>query len=110
MSRFGGATLTWLGHATLHLKTPAGTSVLIDPWIKGNPKSPSQIAEFDKVDLVLLTHGHSDHTGDALSVAQKYETTVICIAALGYLLASQGVKEEKLSGSNLGGTQKVADL
>jgi len=110
MSRFGGATLTWLGHATLHLKTPAGTSVLIDPWIKGNPKFPSQVAEFDKVDLMLLTHGHGDHTGDALSVTQKYDPTVICIAELSYLLASQGVKPEKLAGMNLGGTQRFADL
>jgi L-ascorbate metabolism protein UlaG (beta-lactamase superfamily) len=110
MNRFGGVELTWLGHATCFLKTAAGTSVLIDPWIKGNPKYPSQVKDFGKVDLMLLTHGHSDHTGDAIAIAKQYDPTTICMVELAYLLSAQGLKMEKAAPMNLGGKQVFADL
>jgi L-ascorbate metabolism protein UlaG (beta-lactamase superfamily) len=110
MSHFGGIEFTWLGHATCFLKTAAGTSVLIDPWITGNPKYPSQVKDFGKVDLMLLTHGHSDHTGDALAIAKQYNPTTICMVELAYLLAGQGLNMEKAAPMNLGGSQVFGDL
>lgn len=110
MSILGGATLTWLGHATLHLKTAAGTSVLIDPWIDGNPSYPADKKNFEAIDVMLLTHGHGDHTGSALQVAATYDPAVVCMVELGELLKSQGLKGDKLTAMNLGGTTKVADM
>lgn len=110
MSRLGGVTLTWLGHATLHLKTAAGTSILIDPWIDGNPVYPADKKKFDKIDVMLLTHGHSDHTGSALEVAKQHNPAVVCMVELGDLLEGQGLKSRKLVAMNLGGTTHVEDL
>ncbi len=110
MSILSGVKLTWLGHATMHLQTAAGTSVLIDPWIEGNPSYPVDKKSFDKVDVMLLTHGHTDHTGSSLPVAAQYDPTVLCMVELGDILVNQGLKSDKLIAMNLGGTVKVADL
>ena len=64
-----GARLTWFGHATWLLETPGGKRVLIDPWFTGNPKTPT--ADPGAVDVMLLTHGHSDHTADVLRLAAE---------------------------------------
>jgi L-ascorbate metabolism protein UlaG (beta-lactamase superfamily) len=50
MAYFGGMTLTWLGHATLHIQTAGGTSILVDPWFEGNPSSPKGYKLPEKVD------------------------------------------------------------
>jgi len=110
MGHFKGATVTWLGHATVHFATAKGTSVIVDPWITGNPKYPADFPELGTIDLILLTHGHSDHTGDALSLSKKYKSKVICMVELAMWLNSQGMDEKQLSPMNLGGTQRFADM
>ena len=60
-SHLGGSKLTWLGHATIHIETAGGTSILVDPWFEGNPSSPKNYKLPEKIDLLLLTHGHDDH-------------------------------------------------
>ena len=67
MPHFHGMTLQWLGHATFHLQTAKGTSILIDPWMESNPAFPKGWKAPEKIDLVLCSHGHGDHMGDALS-------------------------------------------
>ena len=57
---------TWLGHATFLVTTPGGKRVLFDPWITGNPKSPDSAKKLGHLDLILVTHGHGDHTGDVI--------------------------------------------
>ena len=53
-----GIKLTWLGHATFRIVTPGGTTVIVDPWVMGNPKCPDQEKDVKKVDIMLVTHGH----------------------------------------------------
>ena len=77
MPHFHGTTLQWLGHATFHLQTAKGTSILIDPWMESNPSFPKGLKGPEKIDLVLCSHGHGDHMGDALSVDQRYHPTFV---------------------------------
>ena len=69
----GKTELTWYGHSAFKLTTPAGKVLLIDPWITNpsNKNGKEDLAKLDKVDLVLLTHGHGDHIGDAVEIAKK---------------------------------------
>ena len=108
MPHFHGMTLQWLGHASFHVQTARGTSILIDPWVESNPACPKDWKAPEKVDLVLCTHGHGDHIGDALSVEKKYHPTFVGIYELVGWLSSKGVK--KTVGMNLGGTFRFHDV
>lgn len=62
--------ITWHGHACFEIRTPGGLVILFDPWF-GNPKSPKKADAVDRCDILLVTHGHSDHFGDAQSIASR---------------------------------------
>jgi L-ascorbate metabolism protein UlaG (beta-lactamase superfamily) len=100
--------ITWLGHATWQITTPGGRRVLIDPWLAENPACPDDRKTVEAVDVMLLTHGHDDHTGDAVPVAQQHGPTVVAIVELCAWLQRQGV--ENLQPMNKGGTQAVGEL
>ncbi len=108
MPRFHGMTLQWLGHATFHLQTAQGTSILIDPWIESNPACPKDWKQPQKIDLVLCTHGHTDHIGDALAVDKKYHPLFVGMNELAGWLASKGAK--KTVGMNIGGSYRFQDV
>ncbi len=82
MSLFKGTRISWLGHATVLIQTPKGTNILIDPFIAQNPKYPKDYVLPEKIDYVLLTHGHGDHISDAVPVATKHGSTVVAIYEL----------------------------
>lgn len=105
---FNGAKLTWLGHATFRLETPGGKTVLIDPWVMGNPMCPDSEKKLRKVDVMLCTHGHFDHIGDAVEIAKKHDPMVVGIFELCMWLQKKGVKQT--SPMNKGGTQQVGDI
>ncbi len=105
-----GTTITWLGHATVLITTPKGTTLLIDPFIEHNPKYPKGFELPEKIGLLLVTHGHMDHVADAVPVAKKHGPTVIGMVELVGWLQSKGVKEDKAIGMNLGGSHKHADV
>jgi L-ascorbate metabolism protein UlaG (beta-lactamase superfamily) len=103
MSLGNGVKLTWIGHASFILETPGGKRALIDPWMTGNPVCPDSLHDPGDVDLILLSHGHSDHTGDVVRLAkEKSPAAVICMIELGDYLGSKGV--ENIIGGNKGGT------
>jgi L-ascorbate metabolism protein UlaG (beta-lactamase superfamily) len=103
-----GIKLTWLGHATFRVETPGGKIILIDPWVMGNPMCPEKEKNVKKVDVLLCTHGHFDHIGDAVEIAKKNNPKVVGIPELCGWLEKKGVKE--ISSMNKGGTQAVADI
>lgn len=94
--------ITWFGHAAFRLDF-AGTSVLIDPFLTGNPAFTGNFgAAIAGVSHVLLTHGHGDHVGDTVAIARTNEATVVANADLASWLGHQGVA--KLEPMNTGGT------
>jgi L-ascorbate metabolism protein UlaG (beta-lactamase superfamily) len=96
--RFGGrmakTQLTWYGQSGFKLVTPGGKTFLIDPWLT-NPvfdKGKEELAALKDVDLILLTHGHGDHVGDAVEIGKKTKAKLVAnfdlaaavVSVLGY--------------------------
>jgi L-ascorbate metabolism protein UlaG (beta-lactamase superfamily) len=103
-----GIKITWLGHATFRIQTPKGKTILIDPWVMQNPACPENEKTVKSVDVMLITHGHGDHIGDAVEIAKKHTPKVIGIPELCGWLEKKGVQQ--ISMMNKGGTQQVGDI
>jgi L-ascorbate metabolism protein UlaG (beta-lactamase superfamily) len=90
----GKAELPWLGQAAFRLTTPTGKVILIDPWLTTNPKTPAKwknLDELGKVDLILVTHGHGDHVGDAPALAKKHGAKLWAPAGLNQTFLALGI-------------------
>ena len=108
MALGNGAKLTWLGHSAFLLETPRGLRVILDPWLTGNPATPENLGDPD-FDVMLVSHGHADHTGDVVRLAkEKSPKAVVAIAELAGYLESLGV--ENTVGFNKGGTAAVEGI
>ena len=103
-----GIKLTWLGHATFRVETPEGKIAIIDPWVMGNPKCPPADKKVERVDVLLCTHGHGDHIGDAVEIAKRHKPIVVGIPELCRWLGTKGVAQ--LAEMNKGGTQSVGGI
>jgi L-ascorbate metabolism protein UlaG (beta-lactamase superfamily) len=101
-------SITWLGHATFIIVTPGGKRIVTDPWLEGNPKCPPDRKKIDKADVILLTHGHSDHSGDVVNVARATNAPVVTVNEVAIWLQQKGLKN--VIGMNMGGTVSVAGL
>jgi L-ascorbate metabolism protein UlaG (beta-lactamase superfamily) len=104
-------SVTWLGHATFLMRSPKGVRMMFDPWLTGNPLCPANARHIDKMDgleLVLVTHGHSDHCGDAVSVGRQTGATVVALLELSGWLERQGLKN--LRPMNIGGRQVLRGI
>jgi len=103
-------TLTWYGHACVEVRTPGGKTILFDPWF-GNPRSPKPATAVTACDLLLVTHGHSDHFGDALGLAARLRPTWPAIHELS-LWASRRLTggSDAIIGMNKGGTFMFGDI
>jgi L-ascorbate metabolism protein UlaG (beta-lactamase superfamily) len=99
--------ITWLGHGTFQLRAETGEVILVDPWTDGNPAYPKS-HQIDRVDVILVSHGHFDHIHDVVPLAKKFEPQVVCIYETGVWLESKGVKN--VTGMNKGGSQKAGPL
>lgn len=102
-------SITWLGHATFVLKSPGGKRILFDPWLTGNPSAPSDAKKvIGDPDLILLTHGHSDHTGDAVAIGRSSRAQVVAPFELAEWLQKKGL--QNVTGMNPGGTLSALGL
>jgi L-ascorbate metabolism protein UlaG (beta-lactamase superfamily) len=88
-------SITWLGHSTFLITFPGGKRVVTDPWLT-NPNCPPAFAKAEAlkpVDLILVSHGHSDHTGDVIPLARATNAPVVCLFELGGYFTDKGLKD-----------------
>jgi L-ascorbate metabolism protein UlaG (beta-lactamase superfamily) len=102
--------LTWLGHSAFRFDTPGGKRIYLDPFLNGNPRCPESELEPERCDLLLVTHGHEDHLGDTIAIAQRFECPVIAQVELRGWLSTQGLSEDMAQGMNKGGTIDVGGV
>lgn len=101
-------SITWLGHATFVITTPGGKRIVTDPWLEGNPMCPPDKRRIDAADVILLTHGHFDHTGDIVTVSRATNAPIVGVFELSVWLERKGLKN--VTGMGIGGTITVAGL
>jgi L-ascorbate metabolism protein UlaG (beta-lactamase superfamily) len=92
----------FLGHACFTLSDGGDTTVLIDPFLTGNPKA-AIAAQDVAATTILLTHGHGDHLGDTVEIAKRTGATVVAITEIAGELGEEGLD---VRDTNLGGTDK----
>jgi L-ascorbate metabolism protein UlaG (beta-lactamase superfamily) len=95
--------IRFLGHAAFEL-TDGDTTVLIDPFLTGNPQAAATADEVS-ADAILLTHGHIDHFGDTVAIAKRTGADVVAIVEIARELSGEGL--EKVHDPNLGGTVEL---
>ena len=104
-----GLRATWLGHSTVKITSPGGTVLLIDPWVMNNPKTPDDQKTIDHLDLMVITHGHYDHIGDAVQIDHydhldlptvrelaKFDVPFVTCLGVGAHLEAWGVRAERI--------------
>ncbi len=101
-----GIKITYYGHSAFKL-SGGGVSVLIDPWLS-NPLLQTPVEQVGQVDVILVTHGHGDHVGETVPLAQKTGAAVVAIHELAQILAKRGAPQ--VVGMNKGGTLTAAGL
>ncbi len=98
--------LIWHGHANFEIITP-NLNILIDPWFDGNPSAKISFKDLKKVDLVLVTHDHADHLGQAVEICKHFNASLGAIVEVAEKCQQKGVKPKQILngiGFNIGGT------
>ena len=91
--------ITWLGHSAIKIK--GSKTVYIDPFLTDNPAASITPEEITEADVVVVTHYHSDHLGDAFAICKKTAATLVSIHEVAVEAEAEGIKTE---GVNIGGT------
>jgi len=111
----GKTELTWYGHAAFKIVTPQGHVLFLDPWLVNpvNPDGAQDLEKVDKADLILVSHGHFDHVGNAVEIAKKTKAKLVTTFDLGNALVSYGGFPKEQAGydslGNFGGTVSFFD-
>lgn len=96
-------TLTWFGHSNFRLASDT-VSLFIDPFFAGNPTAPVGFEQAGRPDLVLVTHDHGDHVGQAVEICKNTGATLVGVYDTVTHLVAKGLPEAQAVGMNLGGT------
>src|SRR5580658_347408 len=104
----GKVEVLWLGQSAFRITTPGGKVILIDPFITQNPKTPPEwkdLSKLGKIDIVLVTHGHGDHVGDAMQIVKQQHIQMWGPAGLANTLNALGLlTPDEAPGMNKSGT------
>lgn len=106
--------LLWYGQAAYKITTPSGKVLLVDPWITNplNPDGEEDLANLGPVDLLLVTHGHGDHVGNLMVIAEATQAKLVSTADLGRALVAGGFPEDLYgfdTRGNFGGELSLLD-
>lgn len=105
--------VTWLGHSAFMIEASDKT-ILVDPWITGNPSCPITLDDIEKVDLILITHGHDDHIGDAVEIALNKGGIIVAQYEVALHLIQNGAPPEQVlnygGGMNIGGDVTIDEI
>ena len=101
-------SITWYGHSTFVIVTPGGRRIVTDPWLDGNPMCPPSMKKIPAADVILVSHGHSDHTSDVATVSRATNAAVVAVYELALWLERKGLSN--VTGMGIGGTVSVAGL
>lgn len=85
--------LTFHGHSAFELVTSKATRIMFDPWLNDNPKSDIKTSDVDRLDYIMISHGHGDHFSDVVELAKQTDATVLGTFELVSLCQAQGVKK-----------------
>lgn len=91
--------ITWLGHSGIKLE--GSKTVYIDPFLTGNPAASTTLDEITEADVVVVTHHHSDHLGDAFPICKKTGAILVSVHEVAVEAEAEGIPNE---GMNIGGT------
>jgi L-ascorbate metabolism protein UlaG (beta-lactamase superfamily) len=94
--------IRFLGHAAFSL-SDGDTTLLVDPFLTGNPKAAASADEVD-ASAILLTHGHADHIGDTVAIAKRTGAPVVAIVELAGEIGEDLGGDHQVFDPNLGGT------
>ena len=81
--------IRWLGHSAFELISDEGVKILVDPFISNNPACPLPVEELE-ANIICITHGHSDHFGDAMEIANNTNATLVANHEISLFLGEQG--------------------
>ncbi|HHN81726.1 MAG TPA: metal-dependent hydrolase [Methanomicrobia archaeon] len=98
--------IEFLGHSAFRIA--AQKTVLIDPFLSNNPRSSVKPGDLNDIDMVLVTHGHGDHLGDAIEIAKNNDAVFVAMYELAHYAASKGVNQ--FEPMNIGGTIDVGGI
>ena len=103
-------TFTWNGHSCFEIRSPGGKALVLDPFL-ANPNSPKTADQVEACDVMLVTHGHFDHMGDAVAIAARHRPAWPCIHEMSLWLGRRlpGGMDAAI-GMNKGGTVEVAGI
>ena len=106
------STITWHGHANFQIASP-GCNIIIDPFFTGNPKATVAWNTITPPDVVLITHVHDDHVGDAVEICKRTGALLGCVVGAAEVLREYGVDSDQILngiGFNIGGTVSVKGI
>lgn len=98
-------SITWLGHSTFIIVTPGGKRIVTDPWLEHNPMCPPDRKRITAADMILVSHGHSDHTGDVVAVSRATSAPILAIYELALWFERKGL--QNVQGMGIGGTVTI---
>jgi L-ascorbate metabolism protein UlaG (beta-lactamase superfamily) len=104
-----GNKITYFGHSTFSLTTPSGQVALIDPFVMSNPVCPAALKKVPRLDVIFLSHAHSDHSADLLALAKQHKPKIVAIFETCLWVQSKGFGQETKS-MGKGGTQQVGEF